>query len=95
MTTQQIALPTWDVLADQSTEHWLELVDPGGWYHAVVKRDGCVHFRRYFNDPRDSADRNPDDEDYFHICDLDEEIARLQALRAKAIEFFGADWVNQ
>lgn len=30
-------------------DSWLDLEDPEGWYSAVIKWDGCVHFNRYFN----------------------------------------------
>lgn len=73
--------------------HWIDLIDPEGWYKASVKWDGCVHFRRAYNLPYPHPEGDDDAfEDYIHICDLDEFIARLQALKQKAIEHFGGDW---
>jgi hypothetical protein len=79
--------PAWEIVAEKSAPHWLELRDPDGWYEASVKWDGCVHFLRHFNEPDGKGDT-----DYLHICDLDEEIARLTALRDMSRAHFGPDW---
>ena len=72
-----------------------------GWYWAQVRFDGCIHFYRAYNYPiPDDATDVPDDDgpargfmtDYIHICDIDEEIDRLQRLKAAAIAHFGEDW---
>ena len=51
-----------------------------------VRFDGCVHIRRWHN----RVEGEKDDCDYMHICDLDEFIAHLDEVRAKAKEHFGA-----
>lgn len=58
-------------------------------YEIDVRFDGCVHLYRYHIGPVDNIrERDPD---YLHICDLDEMIALLQAVKAKALEHFG-EW---
>jgi hypothetical protein len=64
-------------------------VDPDGWWEAGVRFDGCVHLRHYSNRPRTDPERRLEDEDYIHICDLDDAIARLVALREAAQSHFG------
>lgn len=85
----------WKVVPEKTEDHWLEVVDPDGWYSAVVKWDGCVHFRRYHNIPlqdRPSGKEHMELEDYLHMCDIDEEIERLQKLKEAALKHFGEDW---
>lgn len=80
--------------------HWCDFIDPEGWYHASVKWDGCIHFSHVFNTPnyiepwKSEAKGKEDKEvsDYYHICDIDYLIERLQALKAAALEHFGKDW---
>ena len=67
----------------------LAVKDPDGWWSAVVKDDGCVDLRRYFNEPNDG---DPDMTDYIHICDLDDFIERLQALKTFAEIRFEVWW---
>jgi hypothetical protein len=67
--------------------HWLDLEDPDGWYYASVKWDGCIHLYRCWNEPHSEEER-----DYYHICDIDYEIERLQALKEEALKHFGRDW---
>ena len=55
-------------------------------WSADVRFDGCVHLRRYYNSPGPHADQ-----DYLHICDLDEFIAQMQELRELAKAHFD-DW---
>lgn len=85
----------WKIDAAKTQDHWLEVVDPEGWWKASVKWDGCIHFTRYFNIPyEDGQDRTKDEqatEDYIHICDLDDYIRRLQALRFMADKHFKKD----
>lgn len=74
-------------------DHWLELRDPDGWWHADVRFDGCIHLYRAYNSPLkedETTDQRPTDDphyelDYLHICDLDETIERLKALKAKIL----------
>lgn len=95
----------WEKNAAKSKDHWLEVHEPdqkplgGHWWNAVVKWDGCIHLHHAGNVPfRDDfgyADGTRDKgacDDYFHICELDDLIARLQALKAAALEHFGPDW---
>jgi hypothetical protein len=90
----------WAVLPEKSSPGvWLEVADPDGWYEAVVKWDGCIHFHHAGNVPfRDdfghsttARDKHACD-DYIHLCDLDDMIARLQALREVAVGYFGETW---
>jgi hypothetical protein len=70
---------------------WVDLMDPEGWWEAGVKSDGCIHLNQYFNRPfTEVSPTEAADSGYFHICDLDDFILRLQALRAAALEHFGA-----
>lgn len=85
----------WREVPEESHTAWLTLHDPEGWYTAGVKFDGCVHLHRYFNLPRHLRTKQDDERDapdYYHICDIDEEIARLQAIKALALEYFGEHW---
>jgi hypothetical protein len=71
----------------------LELKDRDGWWSAIVKWDGCIHFYRYHNEPmKDHGENVGDMVDYLHICDIDELINGLQELKARAIGKFGNDW---
>ena len=79
---------TWDILLDESRPSWLEVRDPEGWRSAVVKFDGCIHYYRYFNTPQGMDPKQDEERNYLHICDIDEEIARLQALKATAQRWF-------
>lgn len=88
----------WAVVPEKTTEHWLQVRDPAGWYSAYVRWDGCIGFYRLYNNPlpegaeAEQARWEEDDHDYLHICDLDDEIARLQALREAARQHFGPGW---
>jgi len=85
----------WEIDSEKTKDHWLELKDPEGWYSAVVKWDGCIHFNRYYNEPMDSEYHKTTDQanvDYIHICDVDDMIARLKALKETALEYFGEYW---
>lgn len=85
----------WKVDKDNTKEHWLELSDEDGSYHASVKWDGCIHFDRYENIPAtiDPERKGPGCCDsYIHICNVDDMIARLQALKQEALLHFGDGW---
>lgn len=96
----------WEKVAEKSESHWLQLREPCPepgkdytWHEAIVKWDGCVHFHQAGNIPFDEhygrSDKerpHPAVDDYIHICDVDDMIARLQALKAAALEHFGPDW---
>lgn len=81
----------WQIKKESTTDHWLELVDPEGWYSAGVRWDGCVYFYRYFNAPISDKTRDDEDPNYLHICDIDDAIARLQALKQIAQQFFSGE----
>ena len=74
-------------------EAWIDLIyqyysSGQHWVKASVRFDGCIHFRKAYNTPF------PDDEDqdYIHICDIDEMIKQLTLLKEKGIEHFGQGW---
>ena len=51
--------------------------------------DGCIDYYRYFEKPMGEDPQNDAEEsDMLHICDIDEEIARLQALKRVARTWF-------
>lgn len=91
MPDEPIERPLWTVVPEKTEEHWLEVRDPEGWWSASVKWDGCVHLNRYAPHPVD-ASRPGDEPDYLHICDLDEVIERLQAIKALALKHFKGNW---
>ncbi len=70
----------------------LELEDVDGWYKATVKWDGCVDFSRIHNVPLPITGEHPQIVDNIHYCDIDEEIERLQELRARAKDYFRNSW---
>lgn len=91
--------PIWEVIPERTQEHWLEVRDPDGWWEAVVKWDGCIHLHHAGNVPFDKehgdsqsseAERDKSAcDDYIHLCDIDDAIARLQALKQMALAHFG------
>lgn len=78
MTSKTNSSP-WKITDDG--EYVIYAEDPEGWYSARCKWDGCVDFSRYFNLPMHEPSRNEDDEDSLHICELDDFITELTALR--------------
>lgn len=78
----------WEIMSEETEDHWLQVRDPDGWYMAVVKWDGCIQYAHYFNTPATSGYIGDGDSDTLHICDIDDEIARLQALKTLATQFF-------
>ena len=74
----------WQVTDDHKAILCVE--DPNGWHQADIRFDGCVHYRRFFNKPRG------EDEDYLHICQLEEHIERMQELVRLAKGHFGEHW---
>ena len=67
-------------------EHVLEIQDPENWYKALVKWDGCIDFHRAYNLPfiNESKDDPGQLVDCLHICDINDLIQRLQALKELA-----------
>jgi hypothetical protein len=96
---------TWEIIPAKSDAHWFAVkiiakddeAGVTGWWTAEVEPGGCVHYRRHYADPGGDP-RSKVDTDYYHICFLDEEIARLQALKAQATKWFvehgeGENWL--
>jgi len=86
MTVLQLNLGDYWELID-SNDAFAELVHPDGFYRAIVKWDGCVHFYKAENGAN-LKEGDWQDEDfmerestYIHYCDLDEEIKTLMTLR--------------
>jgi hypothetical protein len=75
------------VVPEETSEAWLTLRDPEGWMDVGVKFDGCVHLRKYYNRPR-HLQTDEDDQDYIHICDIDDMIETLQKIKKAATEHF-------
>lgn len=88
----EVMLKLWEVSQEKTEDHWLEIKDPEGWYYAVVKWDGCIHFNRYYNAPKDEQEKDSEDNDYLHICSVDDMVKRLQALKEEAVKHFGDGW---
>ena len=80
----------WTVLS--SSNDWaVNAVSPDGFFGAYVKGDGCVHIWDYGHEKEDRTRPDPtqcENASYEHICFLDEQIARLIALRETAIRHF-------
>ena len=79
----------WNKDESRSDDSSLYLSDPEGWYKADVSLYGCVDLAKCSNEP---GFENEDMISYFHICDIDDMIERLQAIKVKAIEHFGEEW---
>ena len=81
----------WEIDKEKTDDHWLELKDPNGFYRAVAKWDGCIHFNQYGNIPLTIDPERKDkacSDDYIHICYLDSHIERLLELKRLAQEHF-------
>ncbi len=79
----------------ETKDHWLVVADPDGWWKAVVRFDGCIHLDHaanssFTNDPARKESLECDD--YIHICDVDDFIARLLELKRLAKLHFGDSW---
>jgi hypothetical protein len=81
--------PQWEIGESKEPETYLQLRDRAARMDAVVCKNGRVFLKKgslpYF---RPAA--LPDLE--LTGCDIDDLIARLQALRAAAVEHFGPGW---
>lgn len=91
----------WHAIIDKTKPHWLEAQSLDGCRRAIIKWDGCIHYYRIFNMPLEQDGTQlrtlqeaeaDDDVGYIHLCDIDEEIARLQALRELALQFYVPDF---
>lgn len=81
----------------KKSEAWIDLIfnhyaDGTHWVHAGIKFDGCVHLRKAYNSPFPKNGDREEDQDYIHICDIDEMIKELTLLKEMAIKHFGNDW---
>ncbi len=72
----------------EGDDYCFEVVDPSGWYKAFVKWDGCFEFYRAFNIPFPETNKHPQLIDQIHICDINELIEQLQALKIVAKQYF-------
>ncbi|MBX4189673.1 hypothetical protein KW791_00025 [Candidatus Parcubacteria bacterium] len=73
-----------------------ECVDDQHWYKATVRHDGCIHFYRAYNEPfTNKLGIRHTNQDYIHVCDIDEYIDILQKLKKTAVKYFakhGRKW---
>ncbi|MBA3555125.1 MAG: hypothetical protein H0W29_10255 [Gemmatimonadales bacterium] len=65
---------------------------PEQWSRATVKWDGCVDYYRAEGIDAETGAANEETEMYWHICDLREEIGRLQLLLVAATATWGEGW---
>ena len=73
-------------------EYSLTVEDPEGFYRAVLRFDGCVHYYKWSSvtiHPSGAIIKSDEDETYIHYCKLEDEIKRLQELLAIARKKFG------
>ena len=75
-----------------ATPYWIDLVEVDGLadghnIRASVKWDGCINLTRTYNGGTDA-----EAEDCIHICDLDQFIKELEALRIACKEHFKDPW---
>ena len=80
-----MAYKYWKTVKDKGST--LSLEDPDGWRSAKVRFSGCVEYCRYHNHPMYDPDLDEDYIDQIHICNIDEEIKRLQELRDIYVEW--------
>lgn len=86
----------WRLFKDEDTSIFVardHLGEYGSWYEAHVRFDGCIHFYRQHNSPLEQ-NKQGELRDYLHICDIEDEIDRLQRLKALAVEQFGENWLQ-
>jgi len=80
----------WEVEEDHAAALWMKFQDPEGYYRAIVKWDGCTEFYHSWEATWPLDDDV--DYDHFHICKIDDLIARLQTLKEIAMKHFGDAW---
>ncbi len=74
---------------------YLLLADPDQYLKAYVRADGCINLLFYDEHWLFEHDRHSYD---WHICEIDEAIARLQAIKSLAIQYFaqrGEKWPQE
>jgi len=85
----------WQIKKIGAENCWITFESPDGYWRAEIVRSGCIDINHSFNVPL--QDDNCESVlqrliDYIHICNIDDMIARLEALKAAAQDFFGEDW---
>lgn len=88
---------TWTEVKDEIHPHYIELkynIDEFGEYPALasVKKYGCINLWECGGHSFPIVDRDSESVDYRHICEIDEEIRMLEALRDAAKQHFGDEW---
>ena len=73
-------------------EYGFMAVAEDGWRMARVRTDGCVEYFRLHNNPWSGEDHPDDFACQIHLCDIDEEIARLTALKELVMQRYDGDW---
>lgn len=73
----------WKINPRETTGHAAVFVDDVTGTEAHVKWDGCVNLW-----PSDTPDASEEERCYHHICDLDEVIAALVALKERALSYY-------
>jgi hypothetical protein len=63
-----------------------------GTDEVTLKWDGCIDYRIGSNGVKPSEDETGDNTDYIHICDIDEFIVKLQALKELGIKHFNNEY---
>ncbi len=74
---------------------YCSLVSSDKFLRAYVRRDGCTNLL-FYNDER-AFEHGEHDYDW-HICEIDEAIARLQAIKNEATRYFaerGIHWPEE
>ena len=82
--------PGW--IKTEEDEYSLTVEDPEGFYKAVLRFDGCVHYYKWSLvaiHPSGAIIRSDEDETYIQYCELEGEIKRLQELLKIARNKFG------
>jgi len=76
---------------DEKKDYCL-LADPEKFMRAYVRADGCLNLLFYNDEWLFDHDRHSYD---WHICEIDEAIERLQAIKEMAVKYFaekGKQW---
>jgi hypothetical protein len=79
-------------LTDKSNDGCLTLRNKDNTIDVLVKFDGCINFTRYENGYNAESPEGLGDEDYIHICDVDEMIKLLEEIKQKASNYFNNEY---
>lgn len=63
-----------------------------GHEEVTLKWDGCIDYMMSFNGFKPSEDTTGENTQYLHICDIDEMIEKLQALKKYGKEHFNNEY---